>query len=116
MTNFSRLPHEKLIAYQEARALLECVVEAKISDCRLRDQALRAARSVCLNIAEGAGRTSWPDKARVYSIARGECGEAVAALELALLSSTCASGAARRGARHAEAVYALLSGLIRRAG
>ncbi len=116
MTNFSKLPHEKLVAYQEARALLACVVEAGISDARLRDQALRAARSVCLNIAEGAGRTSWPDKARVYSIARGECGEVVAALDLALLSASCSAGAARAGARHAEAVYALLSGLIRRAG
>ena len=116
MTNFSNLPHEKLVAYQEARALLACVVEAGISDAKLRDQALRAARSVCLNIAEGAGRTSWPDKARVYSIARGECCEVVAALEIATMSVACRLEAARRGARHAEAIDALLSGLIRRAG
>lgn len=104
------------MAYQEARELLACVMDAKISDAKLRDQALRAARSVCLNIAEGAGRTSWPEKARVYSIARGECCEVVAALEIALVSTGCVGEAARGGARHAETVYALLSGLIRRAG
>ena len=67
MTNFSNLPHEKLMAYQEARELLACVMDAKISDAKLRDQALRAARSVCLNIAEGAGRTSWPDSYALLS-------------------------------------------------
>ena len=52
----SYLPHEKLNAYQEARKLLACVREAAISESRLRDQALRAATSVCLNITEAAGR------------------------------------------------------------
>src|SRR5437764_13168089 len=96
MTNFSNLPHEKLHAYQEARSLLMCVHQAKIADGKLRDQALRAARSICLNIAEGAGRSSVPDKARVYSIARGETCEVVAAPEIALLTR--------------------LTGLIRRSG
>src|SRR6266849_4403685 len=43
MTNFGNLPFEKLIAYQEARKLLEAMREAAISDGRLRDQALRPA-------------------------------------------------------------------------
>jgi len=114
MTNFSNLPHEKLHAYQEARSLLMCVHQAKIADSKLRDQALRAARSICLNIAEGAGRSSIPDKARVYAIARGETCEVVAALEIALLTGDCAEGPARRGAAHADTVYSLLTGLIRR--
>ena len=116
MTNFSNLPHEKLHAYQEARNLLICVHDARIADGKLRDQALRAARSICLNIAEGAGRSSVPDKARMYSIARGETCEVVAALEIALLTRSCAETPARRGALHADAVYALLTGLIRRSG
>ena len=45
MTNFGNLPFEKLIAYQEARKLLEAMREAAISEGRLRDQALRAATS-----------------------------------------------------------------------
>src|SRR2546430_16887955 len=116
MTNFSNLPHEKLHAYQEARSLLMCVHQAKIADSKLRDQALRAAKSICLNIAEGAGRSSIPDKARVYGIARGETCEVTSTLDIALLTRDCREAPARRGAVHAGNVYALLSGLIRSAG
>jgi four helix bundle protein len=116
MTNFpdGYLPFEKLKAYQEARKLLAAVREASISESTLRDQALRAATSACLNISEGAGRKSSADKARVYAIARGESCEAAAALEIALDAGLCRADAAERGVRHAKAVHALLSGLIRR--
>jgi four helix bundle protein len=116
MTNFFQLPHEKLHAYQEARKLLECIREAEISDARLRDQALRAGTSVCLNIAEAVGRTGFADRARVFAIARGESCEAAAALDIALAAGRCLSGPATAGAGHARAVYALLTGLIRRFG
>jgi hypothetical protein len=53
MTNFGYLPFEKLNAHQEARKLLAAVREAAISEARLRDQALRAATSVCLNVSGG---------------------------------------------------------------
>ena len=71
MTNFFYpLPHEKLMAYQEARKLLTCIRDAEISDGRLRDQALRAGTSVCLNIAGG-----WTDGAQraraVYALLTG---------------------------------------------
>jgi four helix bundle protein len=114
MTNFGTLPFEKLQAYQEARELLDAVREASISEGRLRDQALRAATSVCLNISEGAGRAGSADKARVYAIARGENCEAAAALDIALAAGLCVEGAAKRGLTHSRAVHALLSGLIRR--
>ena len=55
MTNRTTLPHQNLIAYQVARELVVIVREEKIADAKLRDQALRAATSACLNIAE-AGR------------------------------------------------------------
>src|SRR5213593_2831127 len=114
MTNFTQLPHERLHAYQQARKLLACVREANITEGRLRDQALRAATSVCLNIAEAAGRNSPADKARVFAIARGESCEAGAALDIALVAGLCRQDAAQSGAEHARTVYALLSGLIRR--
>src|SRR5512140_2267882 len=116
MTNFFQLPHERLNAYQEARRLLECIREADISDGKLRDQALRAGTSVCLNIAEAAGRTGPADRARVFAIARGECCEAGAALDIALAAGRCRSEPAIAGAAYARAVYALLTGLIRRYG
>ncbi len=71
-----RLPHHKLYAYDVAIKLLEAVRSARIRDCHLRDQAMRAAKSACLNAAEGAGRVSRADKARAFAIARAEAGEA----------------------------------------
>jgi four helix bundle protein len=116
MTNFGYLPYEKLVAYQEARKLLAAVREASISEARLRDQALRAAVSVCLNISEAAGRAGSADKARVYAIARGENCEVGAAIDIALAAGCCREEPARRAIMHARAVHALLSGLMRRFG
>ena len=53
-----RLPHHKLLAYGAAVELLQAVKAANIRDTNLRDQAMRAAKSTCLNCAEGAGRWS----------------------------------------------------------
>src|SRR5438067_997305 len=78
-----RLPHEKLLAYQHALQLLLEIQELRIVDARLRDQITRASKSVCLNIAEAVGRFSDADRKRVYAIARGECCEAAAAIEIA---------------------------------
>ena len=73
------LPHHKLIAYGVAKELFVAVRGCHVRDAGLRDQALRAAKSACLNTAEGAGRVSRADKARVFAIARAEAGEAAAA-------------------------------------
>ena len=108
------LPVEKLFAYQEARALLRCVTDAVIREPRLREQALRAALAVCLNVGEAAGRQSPADKARVYAIARGEASEACVALDIALAAGLCDVASATAGMNHARAAYALLSGLIRK--
>ena len=43
MPNWTTLPYQKLIAYQVARELVVCVRDAKITDSKLRDQAMRAA-------------------------------------------------------------------------
>ena len=114
MTNFFDLPHEKLLAYQEARKLLACVREAAITDGKLRDQALRAATSTCLNIAEGCGRAGSADKARVYAIARGEACEAAAALDIGAAGGDCSAQSAQAAGALARRLYALLSGLIRK--
>ena len=77
------LPHHKLTAYQLALDLLRQVHAASIHDAEQRQQARASAKSAARNIAEGAGRWSRADKARVYAIARGEACEACAAVEIA---------------------------------
>ena len=64
----SLLPHHRLRAYSVAVELLAAVRQSRIRDRVLRDQALRAAKSACLNCAEGAGRFTRADKARAYTV------------------------------------------------
>jgi four helix bundle protein len=109
----SRLPHHRLVAYTVATELLLAVRAADIRDPKLRDQALRAAKSACLNTAEAAGRASPADKARVFAIARGECVEAAAAVEIAALADDATAEAADAVIVSADRLYALLTGLIR---
>src|SRR5438270_3079524 len=90
------LPHQNLIAYRVACDLLVAVVEARIRDPGLRDQALRAAKSACLDIAEANGRVSSADRRRVFAIARGEAAEAAAAVHIASLAGECPPGFAEK--------------------
>ena len=107
------LPHESLIAYRVACDLLVAVVQARIRDPGLRDQALRAAKSACLNIAEANGRASPADRRRVFAIARGEATEAAAAVHIASLAGECPSECAAKAQQLGGRTVALLSGLIR---
>ena len=88
-----QLPHHKLVAYQVALELLAVVKAADIRDAKLRDQAMRAAKSVALNVAEAAGRVSPADRARVFAIARGEAMEAAAGVEVAVLAGDASPAA-----------------------
>ena len=84
------LPDHRLLAWHLAAELVRLVNDIRISDADDRREARRAAKSCARNVAEGAGRTSRADKARVYAIARGECGECVASVELAGATGACA--------------------------
>ena len=91
--------------------LLAAVRDARVRDAGLREQAMRSAKSCCLNVAEGAGRVSRADKARVFGIARAEAVEAAAAVEIATLCGEAVDPAKVLVA--ADAVVAMLTGLIR---
>ena len=107
------LPHHKLVAYGVAVELLLAVKAANVRDAKLRDEALRAAKGACLNCAEGAGRVSRADKARVFAIARGEAVEAVAAVEIAAHVGDTTPEAATRCVLLGHRLVALLTGFIR---
>src|SRR5438477_7765313 len=112
-TTLYPIAHEKLVAYQVACDLLVTIVGARIRDPGLRDQALRAAKSACLNIAEANGRQSVADRRRVFAIARGEAGEAGAAVHVAGLARECLEAHATAARALSARTVALLSGLMR---
>src|ERR1700733_7696214 len=107
------LPHHKLHAFGVAKEMLLAVRDANIRDAGLRDQAMRAAKSACLNCAEGAGRVTRADKARAFTIARGECVEAAAAVEIAAACGYASELDVEQVARLAARLLAMLTRLIR---
>lgn len=86
MRNDYYFPHETLDCYTLARDVARWIGAADFArgDADLRDQAVRAARSAVLNIAEGCGRRG-KSRRYHYSIAAGSAAEACAALDLANL-------------------------------
>jgi len=107
------LPHHKLIAFGVATQLLVAVRDAGVRDAHLRDQALRAAQSACLNVAEGAARVTRADKARAFTVARGEAVEAAAAVEIAVLCGAAKQADSDRVAAIVHRLVGLLPRLIR---
>ena len=107
------LPHHRLLAYEVALQLLGAVGAAKIRDSYLRDHAMRAAKSACLNAAEGAGRVTRADKARCFAIARAEAGEAASAVEIAVAAGDADAAVLESVIAHADRFIAMMTGLIR---
>ena len=75
------LDYEKLDVYRAAIEFLRLAIQATAAlphrEAELRGQLKRAALSIPLNIAEGSGKTTTPDRSRFYVSARGsamECG------------------------------------------
>ena len=84
----SRMPfdHERLDVYQAALdfAVLANDIVEQLPRGRghLADQLTRASISIVLNIAEGAGKFSKPDKRRFYLTAAGSGTESAAVLDI----------------------------------
>lgn len=75
---------EKLSVYQKAKNLNKLVVEflfVNTVDKTTHDQLRRASFSIMLNIAEGTGRLTKPDKRHFYVIARGSTFEVAAIID-----------------------------------
>ena len=72
------LDHERLDVYHLALDFL--VLASEVID--LSDQFSRASLSIVLNLAEGAGKHSKPDKRRYYLTARGSATESAALLDV----------------------------------
>ena len=77
------LDAERLDVYRVALEFqAHAAVFASRCDAVVRDQLRRASLSVVLNIAEGAGQQSRPQKRHLYSIARGSAMECAAIIDV----------------------------------
>jgi len=72
---------EKFGAYQAAKQFYLACKSVKVP-FYLQDQLLRASSSVVLNLAEGAGKRTFQDQRRFYSIAFGSLRECRAVFEM----------------------------------
>ena len=81
--------HEKLDVYQCSLRFFSCSksLESRVPPglADLADQLRRAAVSIPLTIAEGAGKVGPRDKARFFAMARGSAGECSAILDVLVL-------------------------------
>jgi four helix bundle protein len=114
----TRFAHQRLDAYRVAVELFRGVEQLAAGFPRgyadLKDQLRRATAATVRHIAEGANRIHPRDKAARFVLARAECGECEAALEMAGVV-----GLSGRNRLHclrglADRVAAMLLGLIRR--
>jgi len=78
----------------------------------IADQLRRAAQSQPLNIAEGAGRSSRPDMARHYAIARGSAMECAAVLDVMKIQQTIKPQRYERGVDLLSSIVAMLTKMI----
>jgi four helix bundle protein len=109
--------HEKLRAYQEAlrfTAWVEPLFEKLPAKLAARDQLDRASTSIVLNIAEGNGKRSHPDRCRYFDIARGSAVECAACLDVLVIKRRLAQNEANEGKLILLAVVSLVAGLIAR--
>lgn len=81
MFNFENFPVYKLSEYNYCY-ILKNILSVKKIERSLKDQLKRASMSIILNIAEGSGKFSKPDKKNFFVIARGSVNECVANLRL----------------------------------
>jgi four helix bundle protein len=78
----------------------------------LTDQALRAATSVALNIAEGAGEFTPREKCRFYRIARRSAAETSAALDLLVAMDVLEASNGKGTQGSLREIGAMLTGMI----
>ena len=107
---------EKLEVYSKAKIFNRDVSlfleEAKLSRNK-RDQLERAAFSIMLNIAEGSGRFTKPDKKNFYIIARGSAFECVAIFDYLKDRSSVSDESFSRFYASLEEIPKMLYALIR---
>jgi len=108
--------HEKLRGYPEVLAFAsgaEAILERAKKSSPLHHQLDRAKTSILLNIAEGNGRFTAPDRCRFFDTARGSVLEYAAGLDLLAVKNVIDPKELARDKAVLEKIVLMLIGLIR---
>ena len=112
------LAYQRLDAYRCAIEFLALASQIAASAPRgnslLTDQLKRAALSIPLNIAEGAGRFGAPDAARFCSIARGSAMECTAIVDALAVLQLAEEDPRRRAMELLTRIVEMLTRMCRR--
>ena len=111
------LDHENLDAYQRSLDFLALVFRmlARLprGEREIRDQLKRAALSISLNIAEGAGKPTHTDRARYHAIARGSAMECGALLDVCRIAGIVPAEESAQGKALLVRIVAMLTKMCR---
>lgn len=106
--------HEKLAVYQEAIkfvAWADELLKDVPKSMAVHNQLERAATSIPLNIAEGNGKYTAPDRCRFFDMARGSALECAACLDVLMVKKP--SSQIQQGKGMLARIVSMLVGLIR---
>jgi four helix bundle protein len=113
----AQFDHERLKVCQEALRFVVWVgpiIEQLPGKLAVRDQLDRASTSIVLNLAEGNGKRSHPDRCRYCDIARGSTVECAACLDVPVRRHHLDAILAAEGKAVLPDVVAMTAGLIAR--
>jgi four helix bundle protein len=109
---------ERLTVYKKAKifnADIRAFIKARRLDTTTNDQLRRAAFSVVLNLAEGSGRFSKPDRRNFYIIARSSIFECIAILDVlrdeAMVEESVFNGFYNQGEELSKIIFTMIGNL-----
>jgi four helix bundle protein len=107
--------HEKLNVYTAALEFVRFTNELSktipADQRHMRDQFMRAASSIPLNIAEGNGKLPFADRRRFFEISRGSAMECAAALDVLVVCGVVAEARISEGKLMLARIVRMLTGL-----
>ena len=110
------LDHEKLEVYQASLEFITWTIpllDRLLNHTSVRNQLDRASTSVPLNIAEGNGKFTSPDRCRFFDNARGSALESAACLDVIVAKGLVSVQEIETGKAMLVRIVSMLFGLIR---
>ena len=109
--------HERLKVYGDAGAFCAWtmpLLERMTTKIAARDQLDRASTSIVLNLAEGNGKRSYPDRSRYFDIARRSALECAGCLDVLVARRVLELTEAEAGKARLIEIVSMIAGLLAR--